>query len=81
MKAQPAWPWSCLRRWRGIGSGAPVVKNTGIHVAFLYSRWLAGESIDEIAIDYDLHPTVIEQAFREWAGRPRNWDKRVEVKK
>ena len=81
MIGKPAWPWSCLKRWRGRGNGAPAVSNTGIQVRFLFSRWLAGESIEELALDYGLHPTVIEQAFREWAGKPRNWETRVEVRK
>lgn len=81
MKHAPAWPWSCLQRWRGRSSGKPVFRGTGIAVQFIYSRWLAGETIEELALDYDLHPSLIEQGLREWAGRPRNWQARVEVRK
>lgn len=79
MKPSPAWPWSCLRRWKGRASGNPCFRGTGVSVEFVYSRWLAGESIDELAEDYELHPSLIEQGFREWSGRPRDWKKRVQV--
>lgn len=81
MRHAPAWPWTCLQRWAGRASGSPVFWGTGLAVHFVYSRWLAGETIDELALDYDLHPSLIEQGLREWCGRPRDWKKRVEVKK
>lgn len=74
------WPWKQLRRWAGIRGGMPVFNNTGLSVDFVYSRWLAGESIAELALDYGLHPSVIEQGLREWSGRPRNWRQRVEIR-
>lgn len=81
MKPQRYWPWVCLRRWRGKGSGTPIVVNTGLSARVLFGRWLAGETIDEIAEDYNLHPSVVEQAFREWAGKPKDWATRVEIQR
>lgn len=75
------WPWTELQRWRGMGNGEPVLRGSRLFVRVLFGRWLAGESIDALALDYGVHPTVIEQGFREWAGRPRNWAQRVEIRK
>lgn len=80
MKAQKAWPWAALARWEGIGGGAAVLINTGIHIEFIRQRWAAGETIAELAEDYDLHPSLIEQGLREWVNRPRDWRKRVAIK-
>lgn len=81
MRHAPDWPWSCLQRFQGRSYGNPVFRGTGLAVEFVYGRWLAGESIEELAADYDLHPSLIEQGLREWSGRPRDWKKRVEVRK
>lgn len=74
------WPWKQLRRWAGISGGAPVFSNTGLSVTFVHSRWLGGDSIADLALDYGLHPMVIEQGLKEWASRPRNWRSKVEIR-
>lgn len=44
--------------------GAPVIAGTGIRVEDLFGRFSAGESIAELAADYELDPTKIEAAIR-----------------
>lgn len=80
MIGRPHWPWTELQRWHHIGGGVPVLRGSRLSIRVVFSRWLAGESIEAIAEDYGVHGTVIEQALREWAGRPRNWTGRVEIR-
>lgn len=47
-----------------VSSGRPTVAGSGILVSVLRSRHLGGESIDQLADDYDLRPFEIEQAIR-----------------
>jgi uncharacterized protein (DUF433 family) len=73
------WPWKALVRVEGVASGRPCVSETGVLIEVLFDMWLAGDSIVYLAEQYDLKPEVVEQAFREWAGRPRDWKKKVSV--
>ena len=45
-----------------IAFGRPVVVRKGISTSVIVERVDAGESVDEIAADYDLGPSEIEQA-------------------
>ncbi len=47
-----------------INFGRPIVTGTGIGTEVLFSRFRAGESIVEIAADYMLRPSQIEDAIR-----------------
>lgn len=47
-----------------ICQGRPIVTGTGIRTEILFSRFRAGESITEIAADYMLRPSQIEDAIR-----------------
>jgi uncharacterized protein (DUF433 family) len=47
-----------------IAFGQPVIAGTGIRTATIAERYKAGESIGELADDYDLQPFQIEEAIR-----------------
>ena len=47
-----------------VSFGRPVIANTGIPIEVVSERFLAGESIEELADDYNLSPSAIEQAIR-----------------
>jgi uncharacterized protein (DUF433 family) len=47
-----------------IAFGHPVVAGTGIPTAMLAQRYVAGESIDELAADYACDRLKIEEAIR-----------------
>jgi uncharacterized protein (DUF433 family) len=52
--------------WRkvGIKSGRPCIRNTGILVEIVVERFVAGESIAEIAEDFSISPEAILHAIR-----------------
>jgi len=65
------------RNWRetvtvlpGVSGGAPIVRGTGFSVEFLASRFAAGESLAELAEDYDMTLETVENAIRAvvWAA-------------
>ncbi len=45
-------------------AGRPVLVGTGIPTAILAERYKAGESIDELALDYGCDRLQIEEAIR-----------------
>ena len=47
-----------------VSFGRPVLAGTGIVTAIVAERYKAGESIQELADDYDLPPGSIEEAIR-----------------
>ena len=47
-----------------ISFGRPVIASTGIPIEVVSERFLAGESIEELASDYNLSPAAIQQAIR-----------------
>lgn len=47
-----------------VAFGRPVVKGTGIPITILLERWLAGESVEDLAEDYGLDRDVVEEAIR-----------------
>jgi uncharacterized protein (DUF433 family) len=47
-----------------IAFGKPVLANTGIPTATVADRYKAGESMDDLAEDYDLKRAQIEEAIR-----------------
>jgi len=47
-----------------VSFGQPVIAGTGIRIATIAERFKAGESIDELADDYDLQPFQILEAIR-----------------
>ncbi len=51
-----------------LSSGQPVVKGTRIMAAVLAARKEAGESYDDLVLEYHLTPTQIEQAVTEYAA-------------
>jgi uncharacterized protein (DUF433 family) len=46
-----------------IGSGRPIIHNQGVRASVVWSRHLAGETIPELADDYDMEVREIEQAI------------------
>jgi len=46
------------------GSGMPTVDGRNLRADFLTGRWKAGESIAELAEDYELEASVVEAALR-----------------
>ena len=47
-----------------ISFGRPVVIGTGIPTAVIADRYKAGESLQELAEDYEVQPLLIEEAIR-----------------
>ena len=47
-----------------ISFGRPVLANTGIPTELIADRFVAGESIEELASDYGISATAIQQAIR-----------------
>jgi uncharacterized protein (DUF433 family) len=47
-----------------VAFGKPVLVNTGIPTATVAERYKAGESVDDLAEDYDLKRAQIEEAIR-----------------
>ena len=47
-----------------ISFGRPVISATGVPTAVIAQRFDAGDSIDDLARDYDLAPDVVEEALR-----------------
>lgn len=47
-----------------IAFGRPVVYSTGVPTAVIAQRFDAGDSVDDLARDYDLQPAVVEEALR-----------------
>ena len=47
-----------------VSFGRPMLVGTGIPTAIVAERYKAGESIHELADDYDLPPSSIEEAIR-----------------
>jgi uncharacterized protein (DUF433 family) len=47
----------------GVSSGVPTVAGTGISIPVLYGRFTAGDSIPDIADDYDLTIEKVEDAI------------------
>jgi uncharacterized protein (DUF433 family) len=50
-----------------VALGRPVLTGTNIPALILVQRWRAGESLAELARDYDRPATEIEEAVR-WAA-------------
>lgn len=47
-----------------ISFGRPVMRGTGIRTEVVWERYMAGESTAELADDYGLEPSKIEEAIR-----------------
>ena len=47
-----------------VSYGRPFIVNTGIPTSILAERFNAGESMDDLAKDYDLERFFIEEAIR-----------------
>jgi uncharacterized protein (DUF433 family) len=47
-----------------IAFGRPVVSSTGVPTAVIAQRFDAGDSVDDLARDYELSPAVVEEALR-----------------
>ena len=47
-----------------IGFGRPIVKGTRISTSIIFERYTAGESLCDIATDYDLELRPVEEALR-----------------
>lgn len=47
----------------GLSSGVPTVTGTGISIPVLYGRFKSGDTIDELADDYDLNREEVEDAI------------------
>jgi uncharacterized protein (DUF433 family) len=54
-----------------VSFGRPVVSGTNIRTEMLSERWIGGDSIDSLAVDYQIDRIIIEAALRyESARRP-----------
>jgi uncharacterized protein (DUF433 family) len=49
-----------------FGWGAPVVAENSVPVEAIVSMWLAGDSITEVAYEYELEPVQVESICRVW---------------
>jgi uncharacterized protein (DUF433 family) len=47
-----------------LSFGRPVLEGTGITTAIIAERYKAGESIEELAHDYECPPPAIQEAIR-----------------
>jgi uncharacterized protein (DUF433 family) len=47
-----------------VSYGRPVIRGTGIPVAAIYERYKAGDSIAELADQFRLDPSAVEEAIR-----------------
>jgi len=47
-----------------VSFGRPVIAGTGIPVSSVYERYKAGDSVAELALDYHLEVSAIEEAIR-----------------
>jgi uncharacterized protein (DUF433 family) len=47
-----------------FGAGRPTIASRRLTIRAIRERWLAGDSIQYIAEDYELDPTLVEQALR-----------------
>lgn len=47
-----------------ISFGRPVLRETGIRTEVVWERYMAGESTADLADDYELEPSTIEEAIR-----------------
>lgn len=54
---------TALNRLAGVGGGQLIVRGTGIIASVIVERFVAGDSIAAIALDYQLHPDLIERAI------------------
>jgi uncharacterized protein (DUF433 family) len=46
------------------GSGLPTIEGRNLRADFVVGRWRRGDTIDFLAMDFDLDPAVIEAALR-----------------
>ena len=46
-----------------IAFGRPVIERRGIGTAIIVERINAGESVEDVALDYDLQPYEVEDAI------------------
>jgi uncharacterized protein (DUF433 family) len=54
-----------------VSFGRPVVTGTNIRTEILSERWLGGDTIDDLAVDYQLDKNIVEAALKyESARRP-----------
>jgi uncharacterized protein (DUF433 family) len=47
-----------------VSFGRPVIAGTGIPVSAIYERYRAGDSVVELARDFRLEASAIEEAIR-----------------
>ncbi|MHB1160909.1 MAG: DUF433 domain-containing protein [Chloroflexota bacterium] len=47
-----------------IAAGRPTIFQSGVTLETLSRRWRGGESIEDLALDYDLVPRVVEEALK-----------------
>ena len=47
-----------------VSFGRPVITGTGIPVSSIYERYKAGDSVAELAQDFRLDTSAIEEAIR-----------------
>ncbi len=46
-----------------VGSGRPTIAGTGIRVEAIWNRYQAGESLEQLATDYEIELRAIEKAI------------------
>jgi uncharacterized protein (DUF433 family) len=46
-----------------VSSGVPIVSGTGLSIPILYGRFTAGDSISDLADDYELSAEKVEDAI------------------
>jgi uncharacterized protein (DUF433 family) len=47
----------------GVSSGVPTVAGTGISIPILHSRFIAGDSVEDLADDYEIGQEEVEDAL------------------
>jgi len=48
----------------GVSCGRPCIEGTGVATIFVAQRFMAGESVFNLALDYRLSKPLIEEALR-----------------
>lgn len=53
-----------ITRTRGVRGGRPCIEGTGIETAVVRDRFMAGDGVGALAIDYDLTVMQVDAAIR-----------------
>ena len=69
---------SYLQRRKGVGWGRVCLRGTGIPMVVLIERYRAGETVEELADDYNQSISLIDLAIDEFCERYRTTSKVIQ---